>query len=272
MPGPLAGGDAPRAPVGSAERRLPARRIGIDARRDPRGPRRLGTGGDSRHARGRHRRRRRLRGKRAGRSPAVGARRAVRARVGPGGRCDRRRGGGAPGGRDLPSRHAAADRAALRRQRHLRRGRGRDRRRGRPGHPARRRHARRRVGRRGAGRRAGRATRRAGRRDDRSHRPAAVDDHDRSHPSAAGRWRDRGHPRARPRAGRHRDPVQRHRRRTRLSRLPGGHRAGDRSVQPRTTPPMPTCSSPAHRRSSSPPTMPSAPPTSSRPSRTASWR
>ena len=173
LPGALAGGDAPRASVGSAERRLPAGRIGIDARHDPPGPRRLGAFGDSRHARGRHRGGRRLRRQRAGRSPAVGARRAVEPASAP-----------VVGATDVaaavrlaaaifPAGTAAADRAALRRERHVRRGRGRDRRRGRPGHPARRRHARRRVGGRGARRRARRATGRAGRRDDRSHRPAA---------------------------------------------------------------------------------------------------
>ena len=50
----------------------------------------------------------------------------ARARVAAGGRGDRRRGRRAPGGRHLPGRHAAADRAAVGRQRHVGRGGGGD--------------------------------------------------------------------------------------------------------------------------------------------------
>ena len=263
----VAGGDAPRAAVGSAERGLPARRIGLDARRDPTRSSSTGPGrpigempeGDTAGRRG-------LRRQRAGRSPAVGARRAARARLGPGGRRDRRRGRGAAGGRDLPSRHAAADRAPLRRQRHRRRGRGCDRRRGRARHSARRRHAGRRVGRRGAGRRARCAAGRAGRRDDRPGRPAALHDHDRRHPAPAGRRRNGGHSPARPRAGqRHGDPVHASPRTSPASTSFARSSSRRRSVQREQRRRRLRARHGRRRRSWSPPTMPSVPPTSSPP-------
>ena len=75
-----------------------------------------------RHAGGRYGRRRRVRRQRPRRSAAVQPRRAVRAGIAARCRRDRRRGRRAPGSSDLPGRHAAADRAAVGRQRHLRRG------------------------------------------------------------------------------------------------------------------------------------------------------
>ena len=112
-------GHAAGAAIRSAQRRLPARRIGLDARRDPRGAGRLGATTRARDAGGRHRGHGRLRRQRAGRPPAVGARRARRPGIAAGGRRHRRRGRGAAGGGHLPERDPAADGAALGRQRHV---------------------------------------------------------------------------------------------------------------------------------------------------------
>ena len=201
-------GHAARAPVRPSQRRLPARRVRLDARRDARGPRGLGARQRARDAGRRHGRGRRVRRQRAGRPPPLRARRALGPGLGARGRRDERRGRGAVGRGHLPERHAAANRAPVRRQRHLGRGGGRHR--GGLGawHPARRRHAGRRVGGRGAGRR-GRcaAGARVGETIDLVVAPA-LDHHHQRHAAAAGRWRHRRHARAGARAGRDHDPVR----------------------------------------------------------------
>ncbi len=164
--------------------------------------RRLGARQCARDARGRHGRRRGLRRERARRSPAVTARRALRPGLGAGGRGHRRGGGRAPGRGDPSRRHAAANRAPVRWQRHRGRGRRRDRGCGGPRHPARRGVAGGRVGGGGPRRRRRRAARRARRRDDRPRGPASLDRDDGRHAAPPRRRRDGRHARARARAGR----------------------------------------------------------------------
>ncbi len=194
VPGPVAGRHSAGAAVGSVERRLPARCVGVDARRDERGAGRLGARIGPRQAPGRHGRRRRLRRRRTRRSPAVRAERACDPGLATGRRSVRRRGRGAARRGHPSGGHAAADGAAVRRQRHLGRGRRCDRRGRRSRHPPRRRHAGRRHRGGSAGGRGGRAVGRARRGDDRPRGSTAVDHHDDGNAASPCRRRHDRHP------------------------------------------------------------------------------
>ncbi len=114
-----AGRGAPGPCIGSAQRGLPGRRVGLNGRCDVGGSARLRPGGGREDARGRHRRGGGLWGECAGRSAALAADRAAGAGIGPGGRGDRHRGGRATGQCDLSRGNAATPHPPLRWERHI---------------------------------------------------------------------------------------------------------------------------------------------------------